>query len=1070
MAFEFSQTFSYTGQPTTWEKPVNVRYANIRIKGAGGAGSQYAGGGGGGYVFAQFQYLNQYVPQTVYINVGGGGKTLAPYAGGISPGGNDPSYNYGGNGTVTLAGLASAGGGGMSSVISYDKYDNRVINVIAGGGGGGGTTSSAVGGIGGRGTGGANGGVVGTSGGGVGGGPGGNSNKIGNGGYGGLVGSVNGYDYEFLQPTDVSYNGGGGGSGGSFAGGGGGAGYGGGAGGRVGGGGGGGSFGNGVINAYTGFGNNGGIINSNGSNGEITIYWTTKQFLESPIVNMYMLNPQHTNQSTYTGPARDPSAIDWLVTPTLANPYPIVVNFDNDICFVSGNGILYMYNHDKTLLWSSTCSTAGYRFIGTPAISIDGTIYVSTVKTTPGASVGYLYAIIDINNVPLIKWTLEVNGNPTIAPILDASNNIYLGTSAGTIYSITDQFSLGVKNWQYDISYNPTVRESAVAMDVARSRLCVTSSDVVTNISRLTVLDMSTNTLPTRTRWSVDISGILSNPTIEGNRFVYTAANNGKVYGYDISANTPTPLWAPVDISDTNISSIAIGPANNLYMTSNTAINIIDTLNGVFEWKYILPDTLPVTAGSALLYNSTPVIDASNNVFFGTFNNYIYAIDGIEHSINWRYQANGAITSAPIIGKDNNIWFGTNNGRIYNLSGSIPSIPINTQIVAMYMLNPQHTGKSIYQNNIFSPSNYWQYPLFNTANLYVLPSFAMDVSNALYIGSGDGYLHSINTVTNPGARNWQLQLPVITNSGIDAPNAIYTTPMISPYNIIYIGSNGGILYAVNRDGTINWAYNTNTGGPLQSSPIISSRNIIYFASGSNMYAIRDGITFPYNDWVQPYSTDGAIYSSPALSTDEMTVYFGSTDGYIYAVNTLFGTLKWRFSTNDGVPLIHPIYSSPAVDASDNIIIGNGSYMNGVLYSLSPTNGAKNWDFSYNQPIGPYYNTVAINGNTIYLSSIAYLFAINRVTGVAKWTYNQYNIIPYVYYSTLTIDTTGRLFFTAISALTLDCDLFCVTDTGTSFNTLWQQTIGTNYRLSQPTIDSNGIIYMNSTDNNIYAVR
>lgn len=1076
MAFEYSQTFLYTGQPTTWEKPLDVRYANFVVKGPGGAGSPYAGGGGGGYVFSQYQYLNPYVAQTVYINVGGGGKSIAPRAGGVSPGGTDLSYNNGGDGTASLTGFTSGGGGGMSSIVSYDRYNNRVINIIAGGGGGGGSLGGGTGGAGGQGIGTAGRGVFGKTGSGVGGGEGGNTNTTGpsgNGGDGGLTGGVNGYDYEFLQPTDISFNGGGGGSGGSFAGGGGGAGYGGGAGGRRGGGGGGGSFGNGLINSYIdlgGIGGAGGAINMAGGDGFITVQWTTASFLNDPIVNMFMLNPQHTNSSIYAAPARDPLINVFITTSTLANPYATTINFDGELCLVGGDGKLYLYNHDQSLLWSYTCPTSGYIFAGTPALSRNGTIYVSTVKTTIGSSVGYLYAIIDINNTPLIKWTFQLNGNPTISPVIDVSDNIFLGTSASSIYSISDQASTAILNWKYDISYNPTIAESAIAMNRARTQLCVSSSSTATNTSRFIVLDISNNISPTRTRWSVDISGVINSPSIDGSlNYVYFSANNANtissyVYGYNISAVSPTPLWAPISVGDINLSSIAIGRLNKMYVTSKYGLNMLDRSIGRLDWKYIIP----ISDGSANLYNSVPVIDASDNVLFGSSNYYVYSCNGLERFNNWSFLTNGSIVASPVIGSNNDVWVSTNNGRIYNLSGNAPIAPTYNQIIPMYMLNTQHTGKSIYINDRPSTNLYWSYEVLTTGNLYVLPAFAMDASFVLYAGSGDGYLYAFNSYDDPGHLDWRTQLPVIPGLTMDAPNSIYTTPLISPSNVIYVGTNNGYLHAVGSNGVVNWSYNTGTT-PLQSSPIISALGVIYFASGANLYAIRDQGEIPYNYWLQAFTVGGTIYSSPALSLDEGTVYFGSNDGYIYAISAVHGTQNWRFSTNGGVPLEHPIFSSPTVDASDNIIVGNGSYMNGVLYSLSPS-GNKNWDFSFNQqPIGPYYNTVAINGNTIYLSTIAYLFAINRVTGVPRWTYNTNNMIPYVYYSTVTIDANGKLYFSAINAINGDCDVFSATDTGSIFSIVWQVNVGNNCRLSQPVMDDDGHLYVNSTDNRIYAL-
>ena len=43
-----------------------------------------------------------------------------------------------------------------------------------------------------------------------------------------------------------------------------------------------------------------------------------------------------------------------------------------------------------------------------------------------------------------------------------------------------------------------------------------------------------------------------------------------------------------------------------------------------------------------------------------------------------------------------------------------------------------------------------------------------------------------------------------------------------------------------------------------------------------------------------------VDSSPALGNDGTTVYVGSDDGYLYAVDAATGVQKWKFETGSGV--------------------------------------------------------------------------------------------------------------------------------------------------------------------------
>src|SRR5229473_2672902 len=76
----------------------------------------------------------------------------------------------------------------------------------------------------------------------------------------------------------------------------------------------------------------------------------------------------------------------------------------------------------------------------------------------------------------------------------------------------------------------------------------------------------------------------------------------------------------------------------------------------------------------------------------------------------------------------------------------------------------------------------------------------------------------------------------------------------------------------------------------------------------------------------------AWFSSPTVSGD--TIYFGSDDTYLYALNALTGELKWKFKTGDVV------YSSPAV-ADGVVFVGSHD---GYLYAVDAQTGKHRWSF------------------------------------------------------------------------------------------------------------------------------
>jgi len=94
-----------------------------------------------------------------------------------------------------------------------------------------------------------------------------------------------------------------------------------------------------------------------------------------------------------------------------------------------------------------------------------------------------------------------------------------------------------------------------------------------------------------------------------------------------------------------------------------------------------------------------------------------------------------------------------------------------------------------------------------------------------------------------------------------------------PDGTVIVGSRDGYLYAVKADGTLKWKY----------------------------------------------QTDEAIdQSSPAAGSDG-TIYIGSWDNCLHAVNPATGEVKWKFKGAEGT---YGMVSSPSVGAGGTIYIGS----------------------------------------------------------------------------------------------------------------------------------------------------
>jgi outer membrane protein assembly factor BamB len=87
---------------------------------------------------------------------------------------------------------------------------------------------------------------------------------------------------------------------------------------------------------------------------------------------------------------------------------------------------------------------------------------------------------------------------------------------------------------------------------------------------------------------------------------------------------------------------------------------------------------------------------------------------------------------------------------------------------------------------------------------------------------------------------------------------------------------------------IKWQFHTN--GQVLSSPAVSGDTLYVGSSDHQLYAL-DAASGTLK-W--KFKTDGRITSSPAVSGG--IVYFGSYDSNFYAVDTATDQLKWKFKT------------------------------------------------------------------------------------------------------------------------------------------------------------------------------
>lgn len=218
-----------------------------------------------------------------------------------------------------------------------------------------------------------------------------------------------------------------------------------------------------------------------------------------------------------------------------------------------------------------------------------------------------------------------------------------------------------------------------------------------------------------------------------------------------------------------------------------------------------------------------------------------------------------------------------------------------------------------------------------------------------------------------------------------------SSPAISN-NTVYVGGLDHILYAINaKSGIEKWRYEA--GDMIISSPAVSD-DLVYFGSyDGNLYALNantgkekwkyktQGLDMPFNTTASPeHEVLGAISSSPAISNG--VVYFGSWDGYLYALEANTGIEIWKFYAGDSLG------TTPAI-SNGIIYFGDDE---GYFYAIDNTGHLK-WKFETQDSAlvssatvskGVVYFTSSFDGPEYKPRNDYYLYAVEAKSGKELW--------------------------------------------------------------------------------------
>lgn len=292
-----------------------------------------------------------------------------------------------------------------------------------------------------------------------------------------------------------------------------------------------------------------------------------------------------------------------------------------------------------------------------------------------------------------------------------------------------------------------------------------------------------------------------------------------------IHGNLPKQQNMP-DAYDVFTSSPAVYKNRVYFGSGDGNVYAVDAQTGVLQWKFETKDVV----------HSSPSI-ANNTVYIGSWDSYLYALDADTGAEKWRFKAGEdmvdfnqvGFTSSPAV-VDGTVYIGCRDAHLYAIDAA--------------------TGRKK-----------WDYPT-NKAWVTVTPAVRDGV---VYFATGDTRKFIALDV-----KNGRLKFIMDTKTGT------ISSPVLAG-DLAYIAALNGRLYAIDiQAGKIVWEFQTESAkqDPLKLLNPDGTRNSTFFNPVFNNFQDM------YVVWLKNISV-GAIVSSPAI--DQGEIYFGSTDGFLYAL-------------------------------------------------------------------------------------------------------------------------------------------------------------------------------------------
>ncbi|UCH96561.1 MAG: PQQ-binding-like beta-propeller repeat protein [Candidatus Aminicenantes bacterium] len=265
-------------------------------------------------------------------------------------------------------------------------------------------------------------------------------------------------------------------------------------------------------------------------------------------------------------------------------------------------------------------------------------------------------------------------------------------------------------------------------------------------------------------------------------------------------------------------------------------------------------------------------------------------------------------------------------------------------------------------------------------------STPVSARETIYIGSDNGYLYALNRKT--ARPRWSFQ----------ADAAAASKPAVAG-DLVFFSTKRGTLYAIYQhqhqlEGKEAWRFTSQAktvklyGGGWDyfvSSPVVAGDLVIFGSGDHHIYALHR----QKGSLVWKYDTGAVVRSTPALHDNKQTLFCGTLAGELLALQVKSGKVKWKFKTSGnqyfpkGELLFEPLVYK------NTVYVGS---RDASFYAINAADGTLRWKASDQK--GAWYTTAAAADHMVFAASSDghYVQALDYSTGKEKWKFHAQGLI------------------------------------------------------------------------------